>query len=50
MGAEHTTSAPWKEDLGLHLLFGDIVHQTVQSLIYKPSIAWFIDVFNVSIM
>ena len=50
VGAERTTSAPWKEDLSLQLLFGDIVHQTVQSLMYKPSIAWFIDAFNVSIM
>ena len=50
VGAEPTTSAPWKEDLGLRLLFGEFVHQTLQSLIYKPSIAWFIDAFNVSIM
>ena len=50
VGAEPTTSAPWKEDLGLRLLFGEFVHQTLQSLIYKPSIASFIDAFNVSIV
>ena len=48
VGTEPTTSAPSKEDLGLRLLFGEFVRQTMQSLINKPSIAWFIDAFNVS--
>jgi len=38
VGAEPTTSAPWKEDLGLRLLFGEFVHRSLQSLIYKPSL------------
>ena len=36
VGIEHETLTLRKEDLGLRLLFNVIVHQSVQSMIYKP--------------
>ena len=47
---EHTITVSSKEDLGLQLPSNVFVEQMVQSKIYKPSIAWLIDAFNVSMM
>ena len=45
LGTEHPTLELVREDLGLRLHTSVIVNLTVQSMIFKPFIAWLIGAF-----
>ena len=50
MGTEHQAFGLVREDLGLRLHTSVIFHEDVQSMIYKPFIAWLIGAFNARIV